>query len=154
VTIRTSRKAYKKSRGLCYLTSLNPTKPQEESEPDILQDEQLPQDKQRSHSAESSISIPCLVKQLKHPEVRGVIRKDEGDRFAVYISDSDSTITVSKLFVYPDFSETVGQLGKIPPSKKVSPPSKIPPSKSRRKKGDGTGYIYRRTITRSIFGTI
>jgi hypothetical protein len=33
-------------------------------------------------------------------------------------------------------------------SSKASPPSKIPPTKQRRKKGDGTGYIYRRTITR------
>ena len=30
----------------------------------------------------------------------------------------------------------------------ATPPSKIPPSKTRRKKGKGTGYIYRRTITR------
>ena len=29
-----------------------------------------------------------------------------------------------------------------------SPPSKIPPTKQRRKKGDGTGYLYSRTITR------
>jgi hypothetical protein len=33
-------------------------------------------------------------------------------------------------------------------SSKASPPSKIPPTKQRRKKGDGTGYIYRRTIPR------
>jgi len=111
-----------------------------------LQVEPSPQPKQRSPSVESSISIPCIIKQPGQPEVKGVIKQDLGDRFLVDVSDK--TISVSKLFVYPDFSETVGQLGKIPPSKKVSPPSKIPPTKSRRKKGDGTGYIYRRTITR------
>jgi hypothetical protein len=33
-------------------------------------------------------------------------------------------------------------------SSQLTPPSKIPPLKSRRNKGEGTGYIYRRTITR------
>ena len=37
---------------------------------------------------------------------------------------------------------------KNPPNLPTAPPSKIPPTKTRRKKGDGTGYIYRRTITR------
>ena len=37
-------------------------------------------------------------------------------------------------------------LGNSSPSS--TPPSKIPPSKTRRKKGEGTGYIYSRTITR------
>jgi hypothetical protein len=154
-----------------WFNPLSPVKPQAELEPGILQDEQLLQPKQRSPSVESSISqkllggdensplqkdkrsspsreisIPCLVKQPGQTEVRGIIRKDLGDRFLVDVSDK--TISISKLFVYPDFSESVGQLDKIPPSKKVSPPSKIPPTKSRRKKGDGTGYIYRRTITR------
>jgi hypothetical protein len=101
------------------------------------------QDKPRSLLEESSISIPCLVKQPKQPEVKGIIQKDLGDRFVVDISDE--LITISKLFVYPDFSKTVGQ---ISPTKKVAPPSKNSPTKSRRKKGDGTGYIYRRTITR------
>ena len=31
---------------------------------------------------------------------------------------------------------------------KIIPPSKIPPTKPRRKKGEGTGYIYHRLITR------
>jgi hypothetical protein len=121
-----------------WFSPLSPVKPQAESEPDILQDEPLPQDKQRSPSVESSISIPCLVKQPGQTEVKGVIRKDLGDRFLVDVSDK--TISISKLFVYPDFSKSVGQ---ISPTKKVAPPSK-----TRRKKSDGTGYIYRRTITR------
>ncbi len=149
-------------------TTQSQTKPQAESEPDISQDEQLHQDKQRSPSVESStstvllggennsplstessssvsqkISIPCIVKQPKQPEVKGVIRKDEGDRFLVEVDGKE--ISVSKLFVYPDFSKSVGQ---IPPTKQASPPSKSSPTKTRRKKGDGTGYIYRRTVTR------
>ena len=89
------------------------------------------------------LSIPCLVKQPKQDEVKGVIKKDLGDRFVVDV-DGDE-ISVSKLYVYPDFSKSDRQ---IPPTKKVAPPSKVTPTKSRRKKGDGTGYIYRRTITR------
>ncbi len=62
-----------------------------------------------------------------------------GDSFTVYIPSDGSTVTVSKLLVYPDFPS----VGQIPPTKQVTPPSK-----TRRKKGEGTGYIYRRTITR------
>jgi hypothetical protein len=121
-----------------WFSPLSPVKLQEELEPDILQVEPSPQPKQRSPSVESSISIPCLVKQPGQPEVEGVIKQDLGDRFSVDVDGK--TISVSKLFVYPDFSKSVGQ---ISPTKKVAPPSK-----TRRKKGDGTGYIYRRTITR------
>ena len=147
---------------------LSPTERQEESKADISQEEQSPQDKQPLPSEEFSIStqllggedkllehkkgersslsreisIPCVIKQPKQPEVRGVIKKDLGERFLVEVSDK--TISISKLFVYPDFSS----VGQIPPTKQVTPPSKIPPTKTRRKKGDGTGYIYRRTITR------
>jgi hypothetical protein len=126
-------------------TSSLPT-PQDASEPDTSQEEPLPQDRQPLPSEEYSTSIPCLVKQPGRDELKGVIQKDLGDRFLVNVGDE--IISISKLFVYPDFSETVGQIEKIPPSKKVSPPSKIPPAKTRRKKGDRTGYIYRRTITR------
>jgi hypothetical protein len=121
-----------------WFSPLSPVKLQEELEPDILQVEPSPQPKQRSPSVESSISIPCLVKQPGQPEVEGVIKQDLGDRFLVDVDGK--TISVSKLFVYPDFSKSVGQ---ISPTKKVAPPSK-----TRRKKSDGTGYIYRRTITR------
>ena len=90
------------------------------------------------------ISIPCLVRQPKQPEVRGIIKEDKSDRFLVEVDGEE--ISVSKLFVYPDFSKSDRQ---IPPTKKTTPPSKSFPTKARRKKGDGTGYIYRRTITRS-----
>ena len=146
-----------------WLNSLSPIEPQAESEADTSQVEQLHQDKQPSPSAESSIStqllggednsplstkssssasreisIPCLVKQPKQSEVKGVIKKDLGDRFLVEVDGE--TISISKLFVYPDFNKSDEQ---IPPTKKTTPPSK-----TRRRKGDGTGYIYRRTITR------
>ena len=154
------------------LTTPSQVKPQAELEQDISQDAQLHQHKQRSPSAEFSIStvllggkdnsplstessssvsknisIPCLVKQPKQPEVKGFIRKDQGDFFLVEVDGEE--ISVSKLFVYPDFS-TVKQhrdksVEQIPPTKQATPPSKI---KTRRKKGDGTGYIYRRTIFR------
>jgi hypothetical protein len=146
---------------------------QEESELDISQDEQSHQDKQRSPLEESSISqkllggdensplqkdkrsspsreisIPCLVKQPKQQEAKGVIRQDKGDRFLVYIPDSDSTVTVSKLFVYPDFSESVGQIEKNP--RKNLTLSKNNPRKNRRRKnGQGNGSIYYRAVTKN-----
>jgi len=148
-------------------------KHQAESEPDISQEEVSHQDKPRSHSLESSISqkllggdensplqkdkrsspsreisIPCLVKQPKQPEVKGVIQTDLGDRFVVYISDSDSTITVSKLFVYPDFSKSVGQIGKNP-RKNLTPSKENPRKNRRRKNGQGNGSIYYRTVTKN-----
>lgn len=160
--------------GLTEQYSKNPNTPsqvkfQAESEVDTLQGELLLQDKQRSPSAESSISqkllvgeekllehkrgecsspekklsIPCIVKQPKQPEVKGIIKQDLGDRFTVYIPDSDSTITVSKLFVHPDLS----QLGKF--SSKTTPLSTKKSSKTRRLKGEGSGAIFYRTVTRN-----
>ena len=126
---------------------LSQVKPQEELEVDISQVEQLHQHKQPLPSEEFSISIPCLVKQPKQPELKGVIRKDLGDHFSVYIPDSDSTITVSKLFVYPDFSESVGQIEKNP-SKNSSPSTKSQ-NQTRRRKGEGSGSIYYRTVIRN-----
>ena len=151
--------------------------PQAESEQGISQDEPLPQDKHQSPSAESSIStqllggdkklleqkdkrssyakryplglvqelsIPCIVKQPKQLEVKGVIKKDEGDRFLVEVDGKE--ISVSKLFVYPDFSKTVGQIENNP--RKSTTPSKENPRKTRRKKGQGNGTIYCRTVTK------
>jgi hypothetical protein len=136
--------------------------PQEESEPDTSQDEPLPQPKQPLPSVESSISIPCLVKQPKQPEVKGVIQKDlggaegnrEAGRFIIYIPSSDSTVTVSKLFVYPDFSKLDKCSRKnIPSSKncssKITPPSTNCSSKTRRQNGEGSGAIFYRTVTRN-----
>ena len=123
-------------------------------------------------SVEPSISIPCTVKQPNQPEIQGVIKQDLGSRFLVYIPDSESTVTVSKLFVYPDFSKldkssrknipasksgaTLSQ-GMAPSnahqencsSKNSIPASKSPPSKTRRQKGEGSGTIFYRTVTRN-----
>jgi hypothetical protein len=61
---------------------------------------------------------------------------------------SDKTISVFKLFVYPDFSKTVGQLGKNP--RKNQTPSKENPRKNRRRKnGQGNGSIYYRTVIKN-----
>ncbi len=75
----------------------------------------------QSRSVESSVSIPCTVKQPNQPVRKGVIKQDLGSRFLVYIPDSESTVTVSKLFVYPDFSKLDKSSSKnIPSSKKCS----------------------------------
>ncbi len=124
---------------------LSQVKPQEELELDISQEEPLHQDKQPLPSVESSISIPCLVKQPKQSEVRGVIQKDLGDRFIVNVAGK--SIAVSKLFVYPDFSKSVGQLDKNP--RKKLHPSTDNPRKTRRKNGQGNGSIYYRTVTKN-----
>ena len=39
----------------------------------------------QSRSVESSVSIPCTVKQPNQPERSGVIKQDLGSRFLVYI---------------------------------------------------------------------
>ena len=70
-----------------------------------------------------------------------------GARFSVYIPHSNSTVTVSKLFVYPDFNKSVGQIEKSPRKNKT--PSKENPRKIRRKKGQGNGTIYYRTVTKN-----
>ena len=162
--------------GLTQQYSKNPTtsslvEPQAELEQGIWQDEPLPQPKQPSPSVESSIStvllggeeellehkrgersslvrelsIPCIVKQLKQPEVKGVIRKDKGDRFLVEIDGKK--ISVSKLFVYPDFSKSVKQIDKC--SSKTITPSTNCSSKTRRHKGEGSGHIYYRIVSRN-----
>ncbi len=142
-------------------------KPQEESEQDISQVEQLHHHKQPLPSAESSISIqllggdkkllehkrgehstksqelfiPCLIKQPDRPELKGVIQKDLGDRFVVNVADKSSA--VSKLLVYPDFSRS------DEPISLSRGERTIPPSTKRRKQGDGAGYIECKPIKRS-----
>ena len=116
-------------------------------------------------SVGKGIFIPCLVKQPKQPEVKGLIKKDKGDRFLVEVDGEE--IFISKLFVYPDFSKTVGQIKKCSSkiktaelkqkvldtsskcSSKAVPPSTNCSSKTRRHKGEGSGHIYYRTVTRN-----
>ncbi len=108
----------------------------------------------QSRSVESSVSIPCTVKQPNQPERSGVIKQDLGSRFIVYIPSEDSTVTVSKLFVYPDFSKLDKCSRKnIPASKNCSrkniPASKNSPRKNRRRKGEGSGSIHYRMVTKN-----
>ena len=70
-----------------------------------------------------------------------------GDRFVVYIPESDSTVTVPKLLVYPDFSGGVGQIDKSS-SKNFSPSTKSQ-NQTRRRKGEGSGSIHWRTVIRN-----
>ncbi len=112
------------------------------------------QSKNDDRSVESSVSIPCTVKQPNQPERSGVIKQDLGSRFLVYIPDANSTVTVSKLFVYPDLSKLDKSPRKnIPASKKCSskqsPPSKNNPRKNRRRKGEGSGSIHYRMVTKN-----
>ena len=126
----------------------NPTEPQEESEPDISQDEQLPQDRQRSLSVESSISqkllgdklsIPCLVKQPHKKPFGGLIVGDRGDKFDVQVGDR--IVQLPKLYVFPHLPEE---------KEKCRTDDDISPSKnSRRKKGTGSGSIYWRTVRKN-----
>ena len=117
----------------------NPTEHQEESEQDISQVEQLPQDKQPSPSEESCISIPCLVKQPHKKPFEGLIVGDRGSEFNVRVGDR--IVQLPKLYVFPN-----------PPKKKKCQtdddisPSKIP---QRRKKGTGSGYINWREIKKN-----
>jgi hypothetical protein len=110
-------------------------------------DDNLRQSKDEESEKKSTLSIPCFIKQPKHPEIQGFIRKDLGDRFVVYIPLNGSTVTISKLFVYPDFSSSVGQLDKNP--RKKLHPSTNNPRKTRRKNGQGNGSIYYRTVTKN-----
>ena len=121
-----------------WFNCLTPTKPQAELEPDILQDEQLPQDKQRSLSAESSISIPCLIKQPHKKPFEGLIVSDRGAEFDVKVDNK--IVTLPKLYVFPNFQK----------KSKCNPNNNISPSKnSRRRKGTGSGSIYWRTCTKN-----
>ena len=88
-------------------------------------------------SVKPSFSISCTVKQPNQPERQGVIKQDLGSRFLVDIPSENSTVTVPKLFVYPDFSK----LDKC--SRKTTHPSK-----TRRQKGEGSGAIFYRTVTK------
>ena len=98
------------------------------------------------HLKNSSLSLPCTIREPGKEILLGVIKEDLGDRFLVYIPSTNFTNSISKLFVYPDFGITAKP---IPPTKKVTPPSKDSPLRTRRKQGEGTGYIECKPIKRS-----
>ena len=121
--------------------------------------EKLLEHKEHKRSSLSrELSIPCIVKQPKQPEVKGVIRKDEGDRFLVEVDGEE--ISISKLFVYPDLNncsskKTAAEQDRkvsdisVKCSSNISPPSTKSSSKTRRQKGEGSGHIYYRTVARN-----
>jgi hypothetical protein len=104
-----------------------------------------PKDDDGETEKKSTLSIPCFIKQPKQPEVKGVIKQDLGDRFVVDISDE--LITISKLFVYPDFEQCSSKI--ITPSTVKQHQDKNCSSKTRRQKGEGSGHIYYRTVIRN-----
>lgn len=116
---------------------LSPTEPREESKVDISQEEQLPQDKQASPSVESSISIPCLVKQPNKQPFEGSIVGDRGSKFDVRVDDR--IVQLLKLYVFPDLRE----------KKKPQSNEDLSPRKIRRRKGTGSGYINWRNIEKN-----
>ncbi|MEO1801821.1 MAG: hypothetical protein AAFR62_15575 [Cyanobacteria bacterium J06629_2] len=108
------------------------------------------------------LSIPCVVKQPGKPEVTGIVRQDLGDRFLVYLPAADSTVTIAKIYVYPDLGVQHNLDAEISPSKNHSPNSGETPRRPkaqgnahqdkklrRRKKGTGSGSIYYRTVVRN-----
>ena len=119
-------------------TIQNLTEPQVESEADTSQGEPLRQDKQQSPFAESSISIPCLIRQPHKKPFEGLIVGDRGSKFDVRVGDR--VIQLPKLYVFPNLKE----------KKKPQAKDDISPSKnSRRKKGTGSGYINWRDIRKN-----
>ena len=105
--------------------------------------------REKQSSSVVEFSIPCTVKQPKKPELSGVIKQDLGDRFIVEIPSEGSTVTVPKLFVYPDFSQLDKSSSKNIPSSKNCSSKQSPPSKLRRQRGEGSGHVYYRTVTRN-----
>ena len=76
----------------------------------------------------------------------------EGDQLEIDFSEIDFDLDRPQFSICPKCSSDLIRLadgcGICGWSESQSPPSKIPPTKQRRKKGDGTGYLYSRTITR------
>ena len=133
-----------------------------------------------SDTSKNKLAIPCLIKQPRQPNVKGIIQKDLGDRALVYIPTDGTIVNVPKLLVYPDFSNIGNKLlqGGLNncssncsstldksslhsdtqkevsnrsvkcSSKKDNPPC-TENSKTRRHKGEGSGHIYYRTVTRN-----
>jgi len=118
---------------------LSPTERQEESKADTSQVEQSPHHKQPSPSAESSISIPCLIRQPHKQPFEGEIIGDRGSEFDVRVGDR--VLQLPKLYVFPNFQKKK----KCQTDDDISP-SKIP---QRRKKGTGSGYINWREIKKN-----
>lgn len=116
---------------------LSPIKPKDGLEVDISQEEQSPQDKQASLLKESFISIPCVIREPNKQPVKGLVVADNGLNLIVQVGQTK--VSVNKLFVHPDF-KMVEQID-LSPSKNFE--------KSRREKGEGSGYINFRTVSKN-----
>jgi len=116
---------------------LSPTKPKEELEADTSQVEQLPQDRQVSPLEESFISIPCVIKERNKQPVKGLVIADYGLDLLVQVGQTK--VRVNKLFVHTDFGML--EQSTLSPSKNLE--------KARRGKGEGSGYINFRTVTKN-----
>ncbi len=86
-----------------------------------------------------NLSIPCLIKRPHHEPIDGLIICDRGLELDVQISDQ--VLSIAKLYVFP----------KLPAPKKCRKLSDLSPcKKSRRKRGEGSGYIEYREVKRGI----
>ncbi|MGK7897394.1 MAG: hypothetical protein AB4372_28185 [Xenococcus sp. (in: cyanobacteria)] len=85
------------------------------------------------------LSIPCEIKEPHKEPVDGLIICARGSEFDVQIDDR--IIRVAKIYVFPKLV--------VPEKRSNLSPSKGPPSKTRRKKGEGSGAIFYRTITKN-----
>ncbi|MEO1693569.1 MAG: hypothetical protein AAFR63_18915, partial [Cyanobacteria bacterium J06631_6] len=112
------------------------------------------------------LSIPCVVRQPGKPEFNGIVRQDLGDRFLVHLPAAGSTVTIAKIYVYPDLGVQHNLDAEISPSKNHSPNSgatprrpkaqgnahqdqNLSPSKNLRTKGEGSGSIHCKPIKRN-----
>ena len=94
--------------------------------------------------AKEKLSIPCLIKQPHQEPIDGIIIREtpggvegRGSKFDVQINDQ--VITIAKLYVYP----------KLPAEKKCRTDRDLSPcKKTRRERGEGSGYIEYRSVKR------
>ena len=117
--------------------TVSPTEPRAELEADTSQEERSHRHKQASLYKESFISIPCVIREPNKQPVKGLVVADNGLNLIVQVGQTK--VSVNKLFVHPDFV-MVEQID-LSPSKNFE--------KSRREKGEGSGYINFRTVSKN-----
>ena len=89
------------------------------------------------------LSIPCLIRQPHKQSFEGLIVGDCGCSFDVQVGDR--VVQLPKLYVFPNFQKKRKGLSRMHPQANDD----ISPSKIRRKKGTGSGYINWRAITKN-----
>ena len=84
-----------------------------------------------------NLSIPCEIKYPHQQSIDGLIIRDRGLELDVQIGDR--VLPIAKLYVFP----------KLPARKKCRTTADLSPcKKSRRKRGEGSGYIEYREVKR------